>query len=437
MNFPRMTIALAVSLATPAAAFGQMPNGGAPAPTASTSRQAALTEIREKIRAYYVFPEMRDRLIAAIDAAERDGRLADASEARFTDALTRIMRETANDGHLSLVHDPQWVANFAAQEADPGDDAFEQEAIASNYGIQRTELLVGNIRYARITGFGWVNDRTGRAYDELMRFLGEGDAIIIDIRGNSGGDHNAVRYLVSHFLDPETKLYRFSSTRGPEADSFALTHLPAGRIRGKPLYVLIDRRTVSAGEDLAYQVQQYRLGELVGTRTPGHANNNEYFPVAGRYRLSLSVGRPVHPVSNTNWEGRGIEPSLAAPGHEALDRAIIAAVERLLAGPAVTPIHRAELQWTGDNARGRLAPVRYAESELGRHAGRYGEYVVALRSGRLWLESRDRDPLALMPLADRDVFALEGRDYVRVAFRGGALRMIRLGAPEDLVYERQ
>ena len=37
-----------------------------------------------------------------------------------------------------------------------------------------------------------------------MRFLSGGDAVIIDLRKNGGGSPDAVRYLVSHFLAPNT-----------------------------------------------------------------------------------------------------------------------------------------------------------------------------------------------------------------------------------------
>ncbi len=400
-------------------------------------RQMILQEVRDKISQFYVFPDKRANLIAAINAADAAGRFNNLTDAQFGDALTNVMQDAVGDRHLALVFDPHWAADFASAPEGEDNAAFDAELTAANFGIQRTENLPGNIRYVRINAFGWVNDRTGQAYDGLMRFLRDGDAVIIDIRGNSGGDHNAVRYLVSHFLAADTLLYRFQSTRAAENDSRALNNLPAGRMIGKPLYVLIDRRTVSAGEDLAYQVQQYHLGTLVGSRTVGAANNNDYFLVGGQYRLSLSVGRPVHPVSHDNWEGAGIAPDMDVPAAEALDRAIIAASDRLQMAENIDPLRRMELRWSADNARARLTPTAYDARALQRLVGQYGDYGIVWRDGRLWMEMAQRDPLLLSPMAEPGLFALTGRDFVRLRFTGNLLHVTRLGAPEDIIEVRR
>lgn len=429
-----------------AATSSALAHSGVPAPIVAAAatnpsppivvRQMILQEVRDKISQFYVFPDKRATLIAAINAADAAGRFQNLTDAQFGEALSGVMQDAVGDRHLALVYDPHWAANFATAPEGEDNAAFDAELTAANFGIQRTENLPGNIRYVRITAFGWVNDRTGQAYDGLMRFLRDGDAVIIDIRGNSGGDHSAVRYLVSHFLAADTLLYRFQSTRAAENDSRALNNLPAGRLIGKPLYVLIDRRTVSAGEDLAYQVQQYHLGTLVGSRTVGAANNNDYFLVGGRFRLSLSVGRPVHPVSQDNWEGAGIAPDMAVPADQALDRAVIAASEQLARGDT-DPLRRAELAWSADNARAHLAPAGYDARSLQRLVGQYGDYAIVWRSGRLWMEVAQRDPLEMMPMAEPGLFSLVGRDFVRLRFAGNLLHVTRLGAPEDIVEERR
>jgi hypothetical protein len=400
-------------------------------------RQAeALAEVKALIRSHYIFPERREPLVAAIEAAQGD-RLGTASTpTEFADAITDVMQSAVSDRHLALVHDPDWALTAGAP-ADSAQAAFDAEAIRDHYGIVRQEWLPGNLRAVRISGFGWVNDQTGEAYDGLMRFLGDADAILFDIRGNSGGDHSAVRYLISHFLEPSTKLYDFVSTREPSWSSFALDNLPAGRIRDKLIYVLIDGRTVSAGEDLAYQVQQYGLGQLVGTRTAGAANNNEYFAIEGLYRLSLSIGRPIHPVSGDNWEGRGIEPDQACPSHEAFDRAVISACERLSTRPGITPLAQAEYDWTRQNAEGRLSPVQYDAPARRGMTGDFGLYRIRERRAELWLERDDVDPVRMSAMHEEGLFGLVGRDFVRVRVTPTALDLLMLGAPEPRHYPRR
>lgn len=406
-------------------------------PAVQPDRLAAITEVRKDIAAYYVFPNKRRQLLNAIDAAQHRGALNGPSATEFADQLTQVMQDAVDDKHLRLVYDPAWVTSFEIDKDTDRSSEFDQEATDDNYGIQKLERFPGNIRYVRITGFGWVNDRTGQAYDDVMRFLRDGAAIIIDIRGNSGGDHSAVRYLVSHFLKADTKLYDFTSTRDPDWQSYALSNLPAGRISGIPLYLLIDSHTISAGEDLAYQFQQYHLGELVGANTAGGANNNAYFPVAGNFRLSLSVGRPVHPVSQSNWEGVGVAPTLPTLSRNALDRAILAAANQLDTDIHATALQHAEYAWVRDIANAHLAPIRYKLGDLRALQGQYSDYSVVLQDGRLWLARGSGEPVKLVPMHEQGLFALEDRDYVRVKFSRGALELLALGAPEPRRYGKK
>ena len=65
------------------------------------------------------------------------------------------------------------------------------------------KVLPGNIRYMETIGFFWGGDSTKAVYDNAMRFLKGGDAIIIDMRKNGGGSPEAVQYMISHFLEAE------------------------------------------------------------------------------------------------------------------------------------------------------------------------------------------------------------------------------------------
>jgi C-terminal processing protease CtpA/Prc len=181
-------------------------------------------------------------------------------------------------------------------------------------------ILPGNMRYLKVAGFRWVDDESGAAYDAVARFLRDGDAIIIDLRGNGGGSHGAVRYLISHFLAPNTLELTFLKA-GEQSQSRALDYLPAGRLTGRPLYVLIDGRTGSAAEAFAYDVQQFTRGKLIGEKTAGAANNNGFTPIAPGFMLSVSFGRPVHAVSQSNWEAVGVSPDVAVAPDQALETA--------------------------------------------------------------------------------------------------------------------
>ena len=410
----------------------------APPRLSPAERASALVAIRKVLADEYVFPELRAKLVERLSRAEKEGRYDVEEPYRFAERVTEDLRDVARDGHLSLSHAPaQYAAAMAPPASGAGSEALaEQRAVRAHHGLAELRILPGNIRYLRITGFSWVPDRTGEAYDGAMRFLREGDAAIIDLRGNGGGHAAAVQYLVSHFLPADTLLLTFVQGSETPIQSRTLSHLPAGRLLGKPLYVLIDGNVASAAEEFAYHVRQFRLGELVGARTAGGANNNRLAPIAPGFILSVSVGRPVHAVSGTNWEGEGVAPSVEAAPSRALDLAQSLALARLAESGNAGPELRAEYAWARTGVEARLRPVTMAPKQLRALAGVYGEVKVELRDGALWMSRPDRETRRLTPLTADGLFGVEGVEVLRVRFRAEALELLWLGESEARVFRR-
>lgn len=314
-----------------------------PPPVEAASRDLTAREQGQAIEAVlavldaqYVFPERLPTIRKAIRAAQAKGRYVGADSRRFAERLSEDLRRASSDGHLYLVYDPDQFAAAGKSDGD-GTDAQVEALWASrfralNYGLTEQRVLPGGVRYLKISLFGWVNDEAG-AYDSAMAFLKGGQAAIIDLRGNGGGSHDAVRYVLSHFMVPDRLLATFLEAGHEPVQSYSLTHVPAGRMIGKPLYVLIDHKAASAGEEFAYSVRQFGLGTLIGQPTAGGANNNRFVPVAPGFMLSVSYGRPKHPVTGSNWEGVGVQPNVEVPADQALERAQALAKEALASRP--------------------------------------------------------------------------------------------------------
>ena len=308
-------------------------------------RVAAIDAMVIAIRENYVFPERVPDIEARLRDGLMSGRYDIDAPGGFAARITEDLRRASGDRHMYLNFDP---AQYSLESGDTVDlereaaliNYWRRRAERSNHGLSEMRILRGNVRYLRITGFEWIDDETGAAYDSAARFLRDGDAIVIDLRGNGGGSHGAVRYLISHFLQPNRLEMTFLQAGEPPEQSHTLEYLPAGRLREKPLYVLIDSRTGSAAEAFAYDVQQFHVGRLVGEKTAGAANNNSFVPIAPGFMLSVSFGRPVHPVSQSNWEAVGVAPDVRAPGSQVLDMAHALALADLLATTDADPSDR-------------------------------------------------------------------------------------------------
>lgn len=440
-----LTVCAAALVAGPAVAQRAQPVAvarTATAPMTAAERAGAVGAVIAAVEARYVFPErvaaIRDRLNEGLAS----GRYDTADRGVFAERLSADLRESSDDGHMYLVNDP---AQYAAAAASTGEVFDNPEFLAiwaaaarrSNNGLTEMRILPGNVRYLKISTFHWVQDRTGQAYDDAMRFLREGDAVIIDLRGNGGGDHAAVRYLLSHFMKPDQLDITFLQAGEEPTQSRTLDHLPAGRMIGKPLYVLTSRQVGSAAEAFAYDVQQFRLGTLVGGTTGGAANNNTFVPIAPGFVLSVSYGRPVHPVSGTNWEGVGVSPDVAVDPLTALDTASGLALVALLERTDADPVDRAGWEWARVGVEARLHPVTLASTDLRGLTGAYGGRVIELEDGVLFWRRSNGDRYRLAPLARDGLFTVEGTDdRLRVRLTGDAMEIHRVEEPAPTRFPR-
>jgi hypothetical protein len=388
--------------------------------------------ITQKIMSDYVHAERRTIVVKHITTLERGGRYRGLSPSEFAARVTGDLRAASPDKHLGLRHDPPAFAGLVTAGGASGTRAERQDPHAfvqaglKNDGYEELKILDGNVRYVRITGFHWRPDVSGFTADGAGRFLKEADAIILDLRGNGGGDSTAVQYLVSHFAQDDLAVGTFRSPKtGKRAAIRVIEHLPAGRIRNKPVYLVVDRRTASAAEYIAYHLQQTGLATIIGERTSGAANTATSFPIQPSFVLTVSTGRPVHPLTQSNWEGTGVEPDIAAPPFEAVQRAHRAALQRLISSAASA--RRYALNWADAGVNAQLDPYSPTAAELQAYSGRYGKQTVLARDGALYLLTTSGPELRLEPLA-AGLFAMRDDPTARIRFIRQDQRVVALEA---------
>lgn len=384
-----------------------------------TSEQATqvVIETERLVAERYVFPEIRGRIVARLREGRASGRYAVTRAEELGSRVTADLQAASSDRHMSLRWNPEWYES-AIRLPDPSEAAARGEFAAKmarigNHGIEEVRNLDGNVRYLRLGRFAWLPDVSGRRIDAAVELLKDGDAVILDLSGNSGGSANAVQYLLSHFMPPqEDKLLMTFTDASATYQSSVLTYLPSGRITA-PLIVITGKDTVSAAEEFAYHVRHFKLGTLVGGRTAGAANNNALIPVAPGFQASISFGRPVHPVTGTNWEGVGIEPDVAAEPDKAFQAAYVKALEAIES--RAPEAERAGARWRLEHQRAVLSPFRHDLRDQRTQAGTYGERRAWIEGGALMWQRQGRPLWKLLPMA-RDLYALDGDPSVRVRF---------------------
>jgi hypothetical protein len=401
-------------------------SAASPAAFGAAERHQALAAIIARIQRGYVHMDQRAAIIGRLRDSDRRGRFDTAGAIEFAQRITGDFDAVTHDSHLYLRYEPDWYA-AALAPTDPGDtekeNTFEQEITRkTNHGLIEMKILPGNIRYLRIDGFDWIEGETNIAYDGALRFLKGGDAIIIDLRGNTGGWTQSAKYLISHFLDADTLYATWRFADGTQEQQRTADYLPAGRIKGVPVLILIDHQSRSAAEQVAYSLQQFKVAELVGATSAGASYTTDDTAIAPGFRLSVSISEDVDAITHTSWEAVGVKPTFDVDPGAALGVAELRAIDQML--PAAKDGRRDELLWARTGYAAATAPVSPDATALGGMAGCYGAAALVLRGDTLWLRRPTRD-YRLSPMTRGGLFQAVDVESLRVRVTGRTLEILR------------
>lgn len=274
-----------------------------PQPLSAAERRRLVARIADLVRDEYAFPDLGrsagEALRHRVDSLAAGG---SADPAAFAARVTELLQDQTRDKHMSV---RRRIPHFDAPTADQG--------------LKQVERLPGNIGYLRVDRF-YRAEESRPAFEAALDQLGPCRAMVIDLRENRGGSDASV-LLASYFLAERTLLNRLLWRRQEPMEFWAG---PSTRpeLAKVPVYILVSRRSFSAAEGFAYGLQQRKRAVVVGEPTRGGANPNRFFPIGNELEVSISIGRTVNPVSGTNWEGVGVQPDVAVPAAQALDKAL-------------------------------------------------------------------------------------------------------------------
>ncbi len=411
-------IALLIALAAIAPVTGSAVAQQVAQAPAEVDGRVVAGEVRRLLNEHYVLPELRSKFAVVLDKGIASGRYDGAQPEKLVELINADLATVTPDKHLGLMYDPEQSRQLAAGPPNAGaDDAppsAEEIAAAErrNHGIIQLKILPGNIRYLESDGFVWAGADTERAYDDAVRFLAGGDAIIIDMRKNGGGSPDAVRYLTSHFTKPNTPLMTFyMGSRGTDK-SVALPALRAPSLAGKPLYVLTGGGSASAAEEFIGHVAGYKLGELVGERTAGAGFRNEFFALPGGMVISISVGQAILASTGKGWESVGFTPTTETPLAQALDVAQLRALRKI--AETAPPARKTALEAAATVLAAKINPVTPA-LPLAAYAGTFGQRSIAMEGERLIFRGLSGHKFNLVALGPNE-FTLEEDPAMRIRF---------------------
>ncbi len=274
-------------------------------------RETVLNKTIELVGEQYVFAD-KARVLDELMQKNTPEYATARTDHQFAALLTRDMREVTRDVHLSLdvrVKGDQW------RELPP---------------VAEAKFLEGGIAVVTLNRFPSTNSAKGedaiREIDHAFLIAARAKGIILDVRGNPGGDGSSVALATTYLLPPEPRLlavYRYRVGMAPRQNWTweKLPHEVNGPYRplaDKPACVLVSKATFSAAEEFAYTLQQLKRAIIIGEKTRGGAHPTKRHVIDGTFVLSLPFAETLSPITKSNWEGIGITPDKICLRRDAL-----------------------------------------------------------------------------------------------------------------------
>ena len=243
------------------------------------------------------------------------------TEEELAKALRQEMQKITKDRHLNVV--PPRPRNAGPR---PERTSFEwhlQNLVRfRDGGFGEVNFFEGNVAYFQLKGFR-VEDTVKVA--PLMEFISTSDAVIIDLRGNGGGNGPVGTWLSSYFLSTNIPLTSVYERRKDHTDTYSTIAFKGKQRLDVPLYILTNSRTFSAAEGFAYDLQAQNRVTVIGEVTGGGAHPVNFMRLPIDFALVVPIARSINPITKTNWEGVGVQPDVRVTAEMALDTALVLA----------------------------------------------------------------------------------------------------------------
>jgi C-terminal processing protease CtpA/Prc len=263
----------------------------------------SIEEIIEVLNTDYIYPEKVDALGKELRQLNRMRAIQYINnKAVFMREVGALLRRASRDGYIELLP--------VKRQFSMGHDLeYQYQQQKSNFGFEQVRVLESNIGYLKINYF-FQNKEAEAIAKSAFSLLQGTKAIIIDLREASEGSMEFAQYLMSYFIEPRTLLCRMIHQRQEKQhEMWSIGDIgDMGFKRDYPIFILTSSFATSAAEFFSYTLKHLNKAVIVGEQTMGVANWSQEIIVNDWLMMKLPVAIPVNPVTQSNWEDKGVIP---------------------------------------------------------------------------------------------------------------------------------
>jgi len=232
-----------------------------------------------------------------------------SSVREFQISLNKILQ--AEDTHFGIMLNEEKYWRLL------GDEPIKRD---KNRHLMRVEMLEKNIGYLRLDKFLDTKEAIA-SYKEAINEVRGSNALIIDLRSNSGGSPRAAIRFVEMLVKLEKKNLFHITNR--HYSYFMESSGKASEFMGVdvPVFLLTSKKTASAAEAVAFLLQHERNAVTIGEATVGAGNLATKYSIGQDFSLLVPTSLVKHYETEESWESKGIKPTIKTLQEDALNRA--------------------------------------------------------------------------------------------------------------------
>jgi len=276
-------------------------------------------EVANLIEKHYILPEVAVNVANKLRINAKAGKYSAYGDTpiKLADVLTTDIINYSQDKHfyVEYINKKTEQINWIEQ--------WLKKAPSKNFGIKKIEILKGNVGYLALSSF-YPLDIAKQSIKAAMELIQHTQGLVLDLRKNGGGDETSTRAILATFLPEGHEGPLLIESREEKKLMSIPTELDWSRYAlQKKLVIILNNRTFSAPESLAFSLQEVGRAIIIGTNSAGGAHmTDKPLTVPGGYEIGIPNKRPISKLTGKNWEGTGVIPDIESTDSNALSVAL-------------------------------------------------------------------------------------------------------------------